>query len=139
PDLNADETMPAMREVGDDLCAVIRFTKDPAAKKGDLVTWALPAAAIRAGRLHAPACDNLAGVAAALAAFERSLRKRGSDVRVLLTRAEEIGFIGAMAACRSGLIPKRARLIVLENSRSFADSPIGGGPIVRVGDKTSTF
>jgi len=30
-------------------------------------------------------------------------------------------------------------VIALENSRSFADSPIGGGPIVRVGDRMSTF
>jgi putative aminopeptidase FrvX len=30
-------------------------------------------------------------------------------------------------------------LIALENSRSFEDSPIGGGPIVRVGDRVSVF
>ena len=30
-------------------------------------------------------------------------------------------------------------MITLENSKSFADSPVGGGPIVRVGDRTSTF
>jgi hypothetical protein len=60
-------------------------------------------------------------------------------VRVLLTRAEEVGFIGAIAACKSGIIPKLSRLVTLENSRSFAESPIGGGPIVRVGDRTSSF
>ena len=32
-----------------------------------------------------------------------------------------------------------SRLICLENSRSFAESPIGAGPIVRVGDKASVF
>ena len=32
-----------------------------------------------------------------------------------------------------------ARVIALENSRSFADAPIGGGPIVRVGDRMSIF
>jgi endoglucanase len=36
-------------------------------------------------------------------------------------------------------VPKASRLICLENSRSFADSPIGGGAIVRVGDKMSVF
>ncbi|MEZ6210535.1 MAG: hypothetical protein R3B46_04710 [Phycisphaerales bacterium] len=30
-------------------------------------------------------------------------------------------------------------MLALENSRSFAESPIGGGPIVRVGDRMSTF
>jgi len=34
---------------------------------------------------------------------------------------------------------RRARLILMENSKSFEDSPIGGGPIVRVGERTSTF
>ena len=40
---------------------------------------------------------------------------------------------------RGGLISKSARLICLENSRSFPESPIGGGPIVRVGDRISVF
>ena len=39
----------------------------------------------------------------------------------------------------SRAIPRRARLICLENSRSFPESPIGGGPIVRVGDRMSVF
>ena len=58
---------------------------------------------------------------------------------MLLTRAEEIGFVGAIGACREGSIPEGSRLIALENSRSFAESPIHGGPIVRVGDKVSVF
>jgi endoglucanase len=36
-------------------------------------------------------------------------------------------------------MPQDARVIALENSRSFDDSPIGGGPIVRVGDRMSIF
>jgi len=58
---------------------------------------------------------------------------------VLLTRAEEIGFVGTLAACRDRSVPRDARLICLENSRSFAESPIGGGPILRVGDRLSVF
>ncbi|MFW5653312.1 MAG: hypothetical protein ACOC0P_04630, partial [Planctomycetota bacterium] len=61
------------------------------------------------------------------------------DVRVLLTRAEEVGFVGAILACESGLIPHNAKVIALENSRSFPESPIGGGPIIRVGDRISIF
>lgn len=106
----------------------------------DLATWDLKPARVSKGLMQAPACDDLAGVAAALSAMDelRSSRVAG-DVRVLLTRAEEIGFIGAIAACRTGLIPKRAKVIALENSRSFPESPIGGGPIVRVGDRISVF
>jgi putative aminopeptidase FrvX len=95
---------------------------------------------IEDGRLFTYGCDDLTGVVAALAALDRLSRKPGLDhVGLLFTRAEEVGFIGALAACRAKSIPKSARLICLENSRSFADSPIGGGPIVRVGDRTSVF
>lgn len=118
----------------------IELTRTVVAEPGDILTWDLPAAKITRGRLHAPACDDLAGVAAALAAFEVLLKgKPKADVRVLLTRAEEVGFIGAIGACMSGIMPKAARLIALETSKSFADSPIGGGPIIRVGDRTSSF
>jgi endoglucanase len=36
-------------------------------------------------------------------------------------------------------MPKNSRIIALENSRSFPESPIHGGPIVRVGDRVSVF
>ena len=58
---------------------------------------------------------------------------------MLFTRAEEVGFIGAIGATKSGIIPKRSTLLCLENSKSFAESPIGGGPIIRLGDRLSTF
>lgn len=120
---------------------VIRLSRPTEAlRAGDLATWNLPAARVRKGLIEAPACDDLAGVAAALAALDELRSKRGiGDVRVLLTRAEEIGFLGAIAACRTGLIPRNAKIIALENSRSFAESPIGGGPILRVGDRISIF
>ena len=76
-------------------------------------------------------------LAAALSAMEE-LRRRKSrgekvgDVRLIFTRAEEIGFIGAIAACKHKSVSKKSRLICLENSRSFAESPIGAGkPHVR--------
>jgi len=121
--------------------AVITFPhKLSGAATGQIITWDTGTARISRDRLFAPACDDLAGVAAALAAFDALGGRGKSDVRVLLTRAEEVGFIGAIGACSSGIIPKRARVVALECSKSFAhDSPIGGGPIVRVGDRTSTF
>jgi putative aminopeptidase FrvX len=108
---------------------------------GDVGRWAFPGRLPRIARglLHAHACDDLAGVAAALAAFDCLQHERRANVGLLLTRAEEIGFVGAIAACKIGSVPKSSRLICLENSRSFADSPIGGGPILRVGDKASVF
>lgn len=108
---------------------------------GDLVTWALPKSKIVKGRLHAPACDDLAAVAAAVSAYERLLAKPTGvgDVRLLFTLAEEVGFIGAIGAAKNGSIPKDATLVCLENSKSMVDSPIGDGPIIRVGDRVSIF
>ncbi len=96
---------------------------------------------IEKGLLFTHACDDLAAVAAALSAFDVIRNIRGCEhVGLLFTRAEEVGFIGAIAACKHKSVPKNARLICLENSRSFPhDSPIGAGPIVRVGDKMSVF
>ena len=119
-----------------------------AASVGDIGTWALPDAEIVddefGGIIHTNACDDLAAVAAALCAFDeiRMAQENGSDrndVRVLFTLAEEIGFIGAIGASRDGFMPKGSRIIALENSRAFPDSPIHGGPIVRVGDRISVF
>lgn len=111
---------------------------------GDVATWEVGPGAIEDGLIKTTVCDDLVALAAALCAFDRlrvmrAAGERTEDVRLLLTRAEEIGFIGAIAACRLGTIPAGARLIALENSRSFAESPIGGGPIVRVGDRLSVF
>lgn len=95
---------------------------------------------IARGLLHTYACDDLAALVAGLAVLDIVHRRPAfSHVGVLLTRAEEIGFIGALAACHARSIPEHARLICLENSRSFPDSPIGNGPIVRVGDRSSVF
>jgi putative aminopeptidase FrvX len=115
---------------------------------GTIGRWELPKARIVddefGGIIHTNACDDLAAVAAALSAIDElaRLREAGADigdVRVLFTRAEEVGFIGAIGASKDGFMPKGSRIIALENSRAFVDSPIHGGPIVRVGDRISIF
>jgi putative aminopeptidase FrvX len=118
----------------------------PGLRIGDIATWELPEARIEAGILYSHACDDLAALAASLGAFDVLREQRRErpesvpqDVRLLFTRAEEIGFIGAIAAVREGTLPKDAKVIALEVSRAFDDSPIGGGPIVRVGDRLSVF
>jgi len=112
---------------------------------GSIGTWDLPDPEIiedaDGNRIfYTNACDDLAALAAALCALDelRSINDT-NDTRVLLTRAEEIGFIGAIGASRDGFMPKDSRIIALENSRAFDDSPIHGGPIVRVGDRISVF
>jgi putative aminopeptidase FrvX len=118
--------------------------RGPAVAPGDIGRWRFLGAGtvprIDNGLVRTYACDDLAGVAAALSAFDVIRRTPGLEhVGLFFTRAEEVGFIGAIAACQRGSVPKEARLICLETSRSFTDSPVGAGPIVRVGDRTSVF
>jgi len=117
--------------------------------RGDIARWKLPkpritTAATGQGRrermLQTHACDDLAAAVAALAMFDAVAGKRGYEhASLLFTVAEEVGFVGAIATARSGTIPHDARLVCLENSRSFAESPIGGGAILRVGDRITVF
>ena len=108
--------------------------------KDDIARWKFNPPIVKNGVLHAPACDDLAGVAAALCALDKIKRLPAlGHVGILLTRAEEIVFVGAIAAAKNKSVPKTSRLLCLETSRSFPESPIGGGPILRVGDKTSVF
>ncbi len=108
---------------------------------GDVARWLLPAPRVARGVFYTHACDDLAAVAAAMCAFEETLSNPAlTNLRVLFTRSEEIGFIGALGVARDGLVAKDARLVCLENSRSFPhDSPMGAGPIVRVGDRITVF
>jgi endoglucanase len=92
-------------------------------------------------RFYSRAIDDLAGAAAALQMLDE-LRKRPptAPVAVLLTRAEEEGFIGAIAASiKPKLLRKNDRIIAIETSAMQPYAPQGEGTIIRVGDKTSIF
>lgn len=85
--------------------------------------------------------DDLGGAAAALAMIDELLaRPARVPVAVLLTRAEEVGFIGAIAASvKPRLLKKTDRLIAIECSAMQPYAPQGEGAIIRVGDRTSVF
>jgi putative aminopeptidase FrvX len=101
------------------------------------------AARVRGRRFLSRAIDDLAGAAAALAMIDELARAKTSPaapVAVLLTRAEEEAFIGAIAAARRPrLLRKTDRLIAIECSAMQPYAPQGAGAIIRVGDKTSIF
>jgi len=123
---------------------VAKLAKPAAARHiaaGSIARWKFAKAEVKKGLAHTHACDDLAALAAALVAYDAISRDAAcAHVALLFTRSEEIGFIGAIGAARGGTVPQGARLVCLENSRSFPhDSPIGAGPIVRVGDRLSVF
>jgi endoglucanase len=106
----------------------------------DIALWAFSDTQQSADRFRAPACDDLAGVAAALAALDRSRgRSELAHFGVMLTRAEEVGLIGAIHAARGRTIPSGARLLSIETSRELPNARIGDGPIIRIGDRATVF
>lgn len=100
--------------------------------------WDLPAYRLADGRITGRACDDLIGASAILAVLIQ-LRKVGQPVIGLLSRAEEVGFQGALVAAHAGLIPKDALVISLETSRELPPVKIGQGVIIRIGDRASVF
>lgn len=96
---------------------------------------------VKGRRFYSRVCDDLAGVAAILSAMDRlDRRKLKVPVAALLTRAEEDGFIGAIAAVRAGeLVRRDDRLISVECSAEQPYAKQGNGVILRVGDRTSIF
>lgn len=110
-------------------------------KKGDFAMWDFPAFELVEDRIVGRQCDDGAGASMALCVLDYFCRAKMADinVQVLLTRAEEFGFLGAFEAVRLGTVRKNARIISLEASRAFSEAPLNGGCIVRVGDLRSIF
>ncbi len=107
---------------------------------GSIGMWDFPDPRVRGQRIYARACDDLAGAAAMLCALDTLSRTRGSyDAYFLFTRAEEVGFIGAIAACRLKTIPKKCYIVAMETSSELPHARMGDGPILRVGDRASAF
>jgi len=100
--------------------------------------------------IYAQAADDLVGAFAivwlALALNKPKNKSKKIRERVpflgLLTRAEEVGFVGAIGHFQLDWLSKAQRPVVcisLETSRTLAGAEIGKGPIVRLGDKTTVF
>jgi len=107
---------------------------------GSVGMWDLPDPQIRGSRVYARGCDDVAGVAAILAAMDVVAREHPArPLCALLTRAEEVGFAGAFAACRCGSIPPGAIVVAIECSSAITGVTMGGGPILRVGDFSTVF
>jgi endoglucanase len=108
---------------------------------GGMAMWGFAPWSVEDGVITARVCDDLLGVAAILACLDEVARLAPDGVAVwgLLTRAEEVGFLGAIEAIRLGVVPIGASVLSLECSKALPDAPQGGGVIVRVGDRMSIF
>jgi endoglucanase len=57
----------------------------------------------------------------------------------VISRAEEVGFHGALTVAASKQLAKNSLVISLETSKELPSVKMGSGVIVRVGDRTSIF
>lgn len=99
----------------------------------------------RGAHIHTRAADDLVGVfcivATALEVFRRHGAQRPPFIG-LLTRAEEVGLVGAVGHFELGWLQQTTRPVVcvsLEASRTLPGAEIGKGPIVRLGDRRTPF
>ncbi len=102
----------------------------------------------RSGNLiYTRAADDLVGVYCIVEAMKNNIchgsTKKGYPSAIgLLTRAEEVGFVGAIAHFDLGLYRSSRRPVVcvsLEASRTLEGAEIGKGPVVRLGDRRTVF
>ena len=107
---------------------------------GTIGMWDFPDPVIRGSKIFSRGCDDLAGAAAMLCAIDGLSREgKACDAYFLFTRAEEVGFVGAITAARAKTIPKKCFVVAMETSSERPFAKMGDGPILRVGDKASTF
>jgi len=120
---------------------VYRKKNPPTRDFGPFAMWDLPAFELHEDLIYSRACDDLIGCASILAMFQE-LERTGAETSCLglFTRAEEVGFVGAIQLAKTGRISKDVAIVSLETS-SERGGPVkmGDGVIVRVGDRTSIF
>lgn len=120
---------------------IVRLKLNGTAKRGDFGMWDFPPVIIRGDRLRSRGCDDVVGCIALLAAMNDLVADRArSDAFFVFTRAEEVGFQGALAMARAGTLPRTVRVVSVETSKEILPrAKMGAGPIVRVGDRAAVF
>ena len=115
-------------------------TTQPHHPHPEFAVWELEDFAVRRRRIHGRSCDDLVGVAGVLATLIELKRSRSRVHSIgVISRAEEIGFQGALTVAASGGLPKDSVVISLETSKELPPTKMGKGVILRVGDRTSIF
>lgn len=110
------------------------------AARGDFGSWDLVPFRRRGELIDTKGADDLVGCAIILAAL-KELKKRGikGGIQGIFTRAEEQGLIGTLGMIQSQSLPAGARIISIETSKALPGVKLGGGPVIRLGDRTSMF
>jgi len=92
--------------------------------------------------LYTKAADDLVGAFAVTSLAVELAEAHKDNFIGVLTRAEEVGFIGWLAHLELGWLRAANRRLVcvsLETSRTLPGAILGKGPVVRQGDRATTF
>lgn len=106
---------------------------------GEIATWNFPVK-ITGTRIEATACDDLIGCAViVMTLLELARLEVKTTVHAAFTRAEEVGWLGAWHLAQNWPFGKDSVFVSIETSRPVNGAVMGGGPMVRVGDRVSVF
>lgn len=119
----------------------IRWTQAPAKGAAPaFATLALTPFELKSGWLSSRSIDDLLGCAISLEVMRRAAVSRLKvNLTVLLHRAEEVGFIGALDLIAEGAVSLEDTVLSVETSRELPGARPGKGPVVRLGDKACLF
>lgn len=109
-------------------------------RKVAFATLALPACEVSEGWVLSRSIDDLFGCALSLETLRRAKQGRlKANVTVLLHRAEEEGFIGALDLIAQGAVSKDDTVLSIETSHRLPGATPGDGPVIRLGDRACLF
>lgn len=112
----------------------------PRREFGDFAMFHLPEFEINGRHLVSRVCDDLVGCAGLVALLEELERQQiEATCYGIFTRAEEVGFAGAMHLARNWPFSPEVRFVSLETSAPVTGVEMGKGPVVRAGDRLSIF
>jgi len=114
--------------------------KSPLPEPGDFGVLSLSPFRRAGNRIKMRAADDLTGVAAIVAGLTDMLKAGTAvDATGVFTRAEEVGFHGAVALAVANKLPRDITVVSVECSQAYDNIVLGKGPVVRLGDRTGPF
>jgi endoglucanase len=118
----------------------LRVSDSAQISPGDFGMFAFPGWRLKNGKIYSRAIDDLIGCSAILNLLIRR-SKRSGDINLygVFTRAEEVGFVGSLHLIEKKLIPGNTMIVSIESSKAYPVAQLGGGPVIRVGDRASLF
>ncbi|MDA1296914.1 MAG: hypothetical protein O3B04_02795 [Chloroflexi bacterium] len=126
-------------DVAGERSVIIRFD-DPIPDLPVPIVFDLPDFDLGDGLIRMRAADDLAGCATvtAVMATAADFDSPGA-VYGLFTRAEEVGLVGALLAAADALLPRDTVIVSVETSLALPGAEQGNGPVIRTGDRATTF